>query len=343
MKILVTGAAGFIGYHVCKRLLLSGHTVVGLDNINNYYDVNLKYARLNELGISRDKASEWRQTASTTKPNNFSFVRMDVQDRDALPKLFEQSNFEVVCHLAAQAGVRYSIENPETYIDSNIDGYLNILECCRHYAIKHFVYASSSSVYGLNKKIPFSVHDRVDFPISLYAATKKSNELMAHTYSHLYDIPTTGLRFFTVYGPWGRPDMAIYLFTEAIHKNNAINVFNEGNMLRDFTYIDDIIEGVIRILERPMSPRKKNNTTYKIYNIGNTKAVALLDFIKEIEYNLEKKATINFMPLQPGDVIQTWANVDNLMRDYDYSPKISVEEGVKQFVDWYVNYQNKVY
>ena len=250
MKILVTGAAGFIGFHVSKKLTAHGHEVVGLDNINNYYDIGLKYGRLKELGIERNQAEIFSaMTPSRTYPKNFNFIRMHLEDRDALPNLFETEKFDVVCNLAAQAGVRYSLKNPEANINSNIVGFLNILECCRHHKIKHLVYASSSSVYGLNKKIPFETSDNVDHPISLYAATKKSNELMAHTYSHLYGFPTTGLRFFTVYGPWGRPDMAMFLFTEAMLKGNPIKVFNKGDMERDFTYIDDIVEGVVRIIE----------------------------------------------------------------------------------------------
>ena len=263
---------------------------------------------------------------------------MNLEDREELPKLFKSENFDVVCNLAAQAGVRYSLENPESYVDSNLVGFLNILECCRNYSIKHLVYASSSSVYGLNKKVPFSTDDNVDHPISLYAATKKSNELMAHTYSHLFKIPTTGLRFFTVYGPWGRPDMAMFLFTDAIVNNKPIKVFNYGKMERDFTFIDDIVEGVVRILEKPANQRIENNQFYKVYNIGNNNSIKLLDFIKEIELNLEKEAKKNMLPIQPGDVERTWANVDDLINDYDYRPNTSIEHGVKAFVDWYKSY-----
>ena len=339
MKILVTGAAGFIGFHVSKILLSKGHEVVGLDNINDYYDVNLKFARLNELGIDKNDASKFNSLCKS-KTSDFTFVRMNLEDREELPKLFKREKFDVVCNLAAQAGVRYSIENPETYVDSNLVGFLNILECCRHNNIKHLVYASSSSVYGLNKKIPFSTEDNVDHPISLYAATKKSNELMAHTYSHLFKIPTTGLRFFTVYGPWGRPDMALFLFTDAIVNDRPIKVFNHGNMERDFTYIDDIVEGVVRIIEKSPSKRIDNNQFYKVYNIGNNNSVKLIDFIKEIEINLDKVAMKQMLPMQPGDVEQTWANVDELIKDYDYRPNTSIKDGVKSFIDWFKNYYN---
>lgn len=339
MKILVTGAAGFIGFYVSKVLLSKGHKVVGLDNINDYYDVNLKYSRLNELGINKNEASEFKVMCKS-ESKDFTFVRMNLEDREELPKLFENEKFDIVCNLAAQAGVRYSLENPETYVDSNLVGFLNILECCRNNTIKHLVYASSSSVYGMNKKIPFSTDDNVDHPISLYAATKKSNELMAHTYSHLFKIPTTGLRFFTVYGPWGRPDMAMFLFTDAIVNDRPIKVFNHGNMERDFTYIDDIVEGVIRIIEKPPVKRIETNELYKVYNIGNNNSVKLLDFIKEIEFNLDKVAAKNMMEMQPGDVERTWADVDELIKDYDYSPNTSIKDGVKSFIDWFKNYYN---
>ncbi|PCJ95902.1 MAG: NAD-dependent epimerase [Flavobacteriaceae bacterium] len=340
MKILVTGAAGFIGYHLCEVLIKQGFNVVGLDNINDYYEVTLKYDRLKQLGINRDDATQFLKKCSSPKHHKFSFVRMNLEDREALPKLFESEKFDVVCNLAAQAGVRYSIENPEVYIDSNIVGFLNLLECCRNYVIKHLVYASSSSVYGLNDKIPFSTNDNVDRPISLYAASKKSNELMAYTYSHLYDIPTTGLRFFTVYGPWGRPDMAIFLFTKAITENRPINVFNHGKMERDFTYIDDIVEGVSRILKAPVTDRIPSKDLYKLYNIGNNSAVKLNDFIVSIENSLGKKAEKNMMPMQPGDVVKTWADVGDLIQDYHYRPNTPIKKGVGQFVDWFKEYYN---
>ncbi|MDO6518266.1 NAD-dependent epimerase [Zobellia uliginosa] len=335
MKILVTGAAGFIGYHLCEKLLLQGFEVVGLDNINDYYDVNLKYDRLKQLGIERNDAETFlKKCYGSIYGDKFSFVRMNLEDRDALPKLFKEEKVDRVCNLAAQAGVRYSIENPETYIDSNIVGYLNLLECCRHNKVEHLVYASSSSVYGLNEKIPFSTSDNVDHPISLYAASKKSNELMAHTYSHLFGFATTGLRFFTVYGPWGRPDMALFLFTDAIAKGNPIQVFNHGKMERDFTYVDDIVEGVVRVLTKTV----RNRDLYKIYNIGNNNAVKLTDFIEAIESSMGQKATKELMPMQPGDVERTWADVNDLINDYDYQPDTSVVEGVQKFVEWYKSY-----
>ena len=340
MKILVTGAAGFIGFFTSRVLAEKGHDVIGLDNINDYYDINLKYSRLKELGIKREYAEEFNKLSSSDKLN-FSFVRMNLEDREGLPKLFENEKFDVVCNLAAQAGVRYSLENPNTYVDSNLVGFVNVLECCRHNNIKHLVYASSSSVYGLNEKIPFSTDDNVDHPISLYAATKKSNELMAHTYSHLFNIPTTGLRFFTVYGPWGRPDMAMFLFTDAIINDRPIKVFNHGKMERDFTYVDDIVEGVIRICENSTKPRLKNNSPYKVYNIGNNNSVKLMDFIEEIEYNLKKVAKKEMLPIQPGDVEKTWANVNELIKDYDYQPNTPIKEGVKSFIDWFKNYYSK--
>ena len=339
MKILVTGAAGFIGFFVSKMLINQGHIVVGLDNINDYYDVNLKYARLKELGISRENAEKFGQKIkSDTHPNSFSFIRLNLEDREALPQLFKDQEFNAVCNLAAQAGVRYSLENPEAYIDSNVVGFLNILECCRHHNIKHLVYASSSSVYGLNKKVPFETTDNVDHPISLYAATKKSNELMAHTYSHLYGFATTGLRFFTVYGPWGRPDMAMFLFTDAMIQGKPIKVFNNGLMERDFTYIDDISEGVVRILEKNIIPRMSTGEKYKIYNIGNNNSVKLLDFIQAIEENLDIKAKRELLPMQPGDVEKTWANVDALITDYDYRPNTPINKGVAEFISWYKKY-----
>ena len=339
MKILVTGAAGFIGFFTSKVLTEKGHQVVGLDNINDYYDVNLKYARLHELGINRKEAQEFNHLIHSNN-SRFSFIRMNLEDREALPRLFTNEKFDIVCNLAAQAGVRYSLENPNTYVDSNLVGFLNILECCRHNNIEHLVYASSSSVYGLNKKIPFSTDDNVDHPISLYAATKKSNELMAHTYSHLFNIPTTGLRFFTVYGPWGRPDMAMFLFTDAIINDRPIKVFNHGKMERDFTYIDDIVEGVVRICAKSTSERKNKNLLYKVYNIGNNNSVKLMDFIKEIENNLNKSAKKEMLPIQPGDVEKTWADVDDLIKDYNYSPNTSIKDGVSKFINWFKDYYN---
>ena len=340
MKILITGAAGFIGFHLAKALLEKGHVIVGLDNINDYYDVNLKYARLNELGIARNDAEIFLKVSESKKyKTSFQFVRMNLEDRQELPGLFTVHQFDVVVNLAAQAGVRYSIENPNAYIDSNIVGYLNILECCRHHKIKHLLYASSSSVYGENKKVPFSTEDNVDHPISLYAATKKSNELMAYTYSHLYDIPTTGLRFFTVYGPWGRPDMAIYLFADAISKGKAIKVFNKGNMSRDFTFIDDIIKGIEILLENPPT-KTQEKPAYRISNIGNGSPESLGDFIKAIETSFGTEAKKEFLPMQDGDVSQTWADVSELEK-LGYKSSVGIKGGVEQFVIWYKNYNKK--
>lgn len=330
--ILVTGAAGFIGYHLCEALLKTGHKVIGLDNINDYYDVNLKYARLKQLGIARDDAQVFSDLCSSAvHGSQMQFVRMYLEDREKLPKLFREFEFDLVCNLAAQAGVRYSLENPEAYIDSNINGFLNILECCRHYNVKRLVYASSSSVYGNNDVVPFKETANVDKPISLYAATKKSNELMAHTYSHLYGVETIGLRFFTVYGPWGRPDMAYFLFTYAILKNRPIKVFNNGNLYRDFTYIDDIVNGVISTLIKD----SKNKNLCKLYNIGNGKPVNLLDFITKIENNIGFKARKKMLPMQAGDVNKTFANTKNIEQDYNYCSQINIDDGIEMFVTWY--------
>ncbi|MBA6156275.1 NAD-dependent epimerase [Tenacibaculum sp. S7007] len=334
MKVFVTGIAGFIGFHLTKNLLSEGHEVVGIDNINDYYDVNLKFARLKELGINREEAEVFYKESKSSSFNALKFVRLNLEDKEELFSLFKNESFDVVCNLAAQAGVRYSIENPNVYIQSNIVGYLNILEACRNFSIKHLVYASSSSVYGANTKIPFEESDRVDTPVSLYAATKKSNELMAHTYSHLYKIPTTGLRFFTVYGPWGRPDMSPILFADAISNNRSIKVFNNGNMERDFTFINDIVEGVKRVIEKPV----ENRELYKIYNIGNNDSIKLMDFINEIETSLGKKATKEMMPMQMGDVKRTWASTVELKKDYNYKPSVKIKEGVQKFVEWYQNF-----
>lgn len=333
MKILVTGAAGFIGYHLCEKLLSLGHKVVGLDNINNYYDVNLKLDRLKQLGIFQ--VEENKLVVSELHNTKFQFIKLNLEDRENLPKIFESQSFEMVCNLAAQAGVRYSIENPFAYVESNIVGFLNLLEACRNYNVKKLVYASSSSVYGLNEKIPFSTIDKVDNPISLYAATKKSNELMAHTYSHLFGIQTVGLRFFTVYGPWGRPDMAMFLFTDAILNDKPIQVFNNGELSRDFTYIDDIIEGVTATL---MDDEKVKRPLYSLYNIGNSKPIKLLDFIEAIETCTDKKVQKEMLPMQPGDVEKTWADVSPLQEDYSYNPIVDINEGVPNFINWYKNY-----
>jgi UDP-glucuronate 4-epimerase len=337
MKILVTGAAGFIGFHLSKQLLNKGYTVFGVDNINDYYDVNLKYARLNELGVSREDSIEFYNGCLSSSYSKFKFMRINLEDKKELFELFENEKFDIVCNLAAQAGVRYSIENPDAYIQSNIVGFLNILECCRYNDIKHLLYASSSSVYGANKEIPFKTSHNVDHPVSLYAATKKSNELMAHTYSHLYNIPTTGLRFFTVYGPWGRPDMAPILFADAMSNNRAINVFNNGEMERDFTYIDDIVEGVIRVMNKPPTSGDLESP-YLIHNIGNGNPIKLMDFISVMEKHIGFNAIRNFMPMQPGDVKRTWADTSSLEQSVDYKPQTSVEIGVKEFVIWFNKY-----
>ena len=336
MKILVTGAAGFIGLHTCLKLIKQGHDVYGIDNINDYYDPKLKFNRLKELGFNKTEATIFKTEIQSSKYDGLRFSRIDLVDNISINNLFDVEQFEVVCNLAAQAGVRHSIENPKAYIDSNISGFLNILEGCRNYKVKHLVYASSSSVYGENKKVPFETTDNVDYPISLYAATKKSNELMAHTYGHLYGFKTTGLRFFTVYGPWGRPDMAYYLFAEAISKNIPIKVFNNGEMERDFTYIDDIVNGVTEIIEANIVDREH----YKIYNIGNNKTESLMDFITIIEKALNKKASKEMMPMQSGDVPKTWANIKEIKNDFDYQPKTSIRVGISKFIKWYLNYKS---
>jgi UDP-glucuronate 4-epimerase len=331
-KILVTGAAGFIGFHLAKVLLDRGDEVVGLDNLNDYYDVGLKQARLAQL--------EGR--------SGFRFVKLDLADREGVTALFREEKFDRVVNLAAQAGVRYSLQNPHAYVDSNLVGFVNILEGCRHNDVKHLVYASSSSVYGANTSMPFSIHHNVDHPVSLYAASKKANELMAHTYAHLYRLPVTGLRFFTVYGPWGRPDMALFLFTKAILEGRPIDVFNYGKMRRDFTYIDDIVEGVVRTLDNTAQPNPAwsgdcpdpgtSNAPYRLYNIGNNNPVELLHLIETLEKALGKQAEKNLMPIQPGDVPATYADVDDLTRDVGFKPSTSIEEGVGRFVEWYRGY-----
>ncbi len=333
-NILVTGAAGFIGFHLSRQLTARGESVVGLDNLNDYYNVGLKRDRLSQLdGVT-----------------GFSFRELDLADGNALTDLCRREHFGVVVHLAAQAGVRYSIENPKSYVDSNLVGFVNVLEACRHAEVGHLVYASSSSVYGANRRMPFSVHDNVDHPLSLYAATKKANELMAHTYSYLYQLPTTGLRFFTVYGPWGRPDMAVYLFTKAIFEGRSIDVFNHGKMRRDFTYIDDIIEGIIRVSERIPEPNCNwsadspdpgtSQAPYCLYNIGNNQPVELLSLIEVLEACIGRKAQQNMLPMQPGDVLETYADIDDLTRDVGFRPDTPIEEGIARFVEWYRGYHN---
>ena len=344
MKVLITGTAGFIGFHLANKLIARGDEVIGLDCISDYYDPNVKYGRLDYAGIDQ-KDIKYNKLTQSSKKANYRFIKLQLEDKDNLDNLFELEQFDSVCNLAAQAGVRYSIENPTAYIDANIIGFINILESCRNNGVKNLSYASSSSVYGLNESYPFSTFDNVDHPMSLYAATKKSNELMAHTYSHLYGISTTGLRFFTVYGPWGRPDMALFLFTKAALEGRSIDVFNYGEMLRDFTYVDDIVEGVTRIIDNPAQPNPEwsgkqpdpstSSSPYKIYNIGNNDPVKLMDFIEAIENALGKKIQKNMMPLQAGDVPETYANVDDLVRDLDYKPSTSVQKGIDNFVAWY--------
>jgi len=349
-KILITGTAGFIGFHLATKLLERGDEVVGLDNINDYYDVNLKYARLEKLGIEKDEISYNTMVQSKTHPKH-KFIKIDLSNTEDIYSLFEKEKFDCVCNLAAQAGVRYSIENPHAYIDSNIKGFMNILEACRHNGVTNLAYASSSSVYGLNKSQPFKTSDHTDHPVSLYAATKKSNEMMAHTYSHLYNISTTSLRFFTVYGPWGRPDMAPMLFADAILNDRAIKVFNHGNMSRDFTYIDDIVDGIIKVLDNPAEPTKTfdgnnpdtsvSSAPYKVYNIGNNAPVQLLDFIKTIESSLGIEAKKNFMDMQDGDVVSTYADTSGLINDFDYKPNTSLSHGIEEFINWYKDFYEK--
>lgn len=333
MKILVTGGAGFIGFHLCKALLEAGHNVVGLDNLNAYYDVHLKYDRLKELGIPQDSLGVHnKEITSKRYVELFHFIRLDLQDRENLPRLFERCSFDVVYNLAAQAGVRHSIDNPEAYIDSNVVGFLNIMECCRHYGVKKFIYASSSSIYGNSREIPFIENQCTDKPVSLYAATKLSNELIAHSYNHLFSIETIGLRFFTVYGPWGRPDMAIFLFTKAILAREPLNVFNNGNLSRDFTYIDDVVKGLLGFSSIAYSNQNQ------IFNIGNNKPVALMDFICVLEQELDIKATKNFLNMQDGDVEKTWASTHKLNEYLSFNPDTTIEEGVRRFVLWYKKY-----
>lgn len=345
----MTGAAGFIGYHLISQLLKRGDHVVGLDCINDYYDINLKYSRLKNHGVSKEKIESNKPIQSETDANYF-FVKMSLEDKDAVLNLFEKEQFDYVCNLAAQAGVRYSLVNPHAYINSNIVGFLNILEGSRHNKVKHVVYASSSSVYGLNESMPFSTSDNIDHPVSLYAASKKSNELMAHSYSHLYDLPTSGLRFFTVYGPWGRPDMALFLFTEAILNNKPIKIFNNGEMQRDFTYVDDIVNGVVRVIDHVATPNKNwsgkspdpstSKAPYKVYNIGNSNPVNLMDFIRAIEKAIGKEGKKEYLPMQPGDVKATYADVTSLVKNVDYKPNTTIEYGIGQFVRWYKQYYN---
>ncbi|UXS38074.1 NAD-dependent epimerase [Staphylococcus delphini] len=335
MKILITGTAGFIGSHLSKKLISQGHEVVGIDNINDYYDVTIKEDRLKSIGTE-----------------NFTFYKINLEDDVSMDNIFKNEKPHVVVNLAAQAGVRYSLENPRAYIDSNIVGFTNILECSRHHKVEHLIYASSSSVYGANTSKPFSTSDNIDHPLSLYAATKKSNELMAHTYSHLYNLPTTGLRFFTVYGPWGRPDMALFKFTKAIVNDEAIDVYNHGKMMRDFTYVDDIVEAISRLVQKPAQPNPEwtgdnpdpssSYAPYKIYNIGNNSPVRIMEFVEAIENKLGKVAKKNYMDLQPGDVPETYANVDDLFNNIDFKPETTIQDGVNRFVDWYLDYYKEI-
>jgi len=340
MKLLVTGTAGFIGYHLTKRLAAENYSVTCVDNINDYYDVDLKYGRLKALGFERDalKKADANDFAVSAMFSNVRFAKMDLCDMERMLALFSKESFDMVLHLAAQAGVRYSLSNPNAYISSNIQGFLNMLEAARLYPPQHLVYASSSSVYGLNTKTPFLESDAVNLPASLYATTKRSNELMAHTYSHLYNIPTTGLRFFTVYGPWGRPDMSPFIFTKAILEGKPINVFNNGNMKRDFTFIDDIVEGIMRVMNRIPAGNGVDTAAATIYNIGNGGPVPLMDFIHTLENRLGRKAIINYAPMQPGDVCATWADCSALERDTGFRPHTVLSDGIRMFVDWYKNY-----
>ena len=349
MKILVTGTAGFIGFHQAKRLIARGDSVIGLDVINDYYDINLKFNRLEDTGIKR--SLEYGKLTQSSKHKNYQFIQLDLNDKEGMDRLFKEQKFDRVCHLAAQAGVRYSLTNPEAYIESNISGFLNILEACRHNSVGHLAYASSSSVYGANESLPFSTSDNIDHPISLYAASKKSNELMAHVYSHLFKVPTTGLRFFTVYGPWGRPDMALFIFTKAILEDKPIPVFNYGKMLRDFTYVDDIVEGITRVIDNP--PKGNSNwngkdpdpstskAPFKVYNIGNNAPVRLMSFIEAIEKKLGKTAEKEMLPLQAGDVPETYADVQDLIDDLGYKPSTDIQTGIDNFIDWYLDYFKK--
>lgn len=344
MKILVTGAAGFIGFHLAQKLLERGDEVIGLDNINDYYDPQLKYGRLRKSGIAQEKVADGGLINSSVYPN-YRFIKLDLQDKPGLDYLFMQEKFDAVCNLAAQAGVRYSLENPYAYIESNIMGFMNILEACRHFNVTNLCYASSSSVYGLNEHYPFSTSQNVDHPVSLYAASKKSNELMAHTYAHLFGIRATGLRFFTVYGPWGRPDMAYFMFTKAAYEGKTIDVFNHGEMMRDFTYIDDIVDGVIRVIDHPAealadwdavaADPATSSAPYRVYNIGNSRPVKLMAFIEAIEQATGKTIRKNMQPFQPGDVQATYADVSDLTNDLGYQPKTEVGEGIAAFVAWY--------
>lgn len=347
MKILVTGTAGFIGFHLAQKLLKEGHEVVGFDNINDYYDVRIKYGRLALTGIAQDEIAHNKMVQSSVYPA-YRFIKLNLEDRMEIAELFSNEQFDVVINLAAQAGVRYSLENPYIYVDSNVVGFMNILEGCRHNKVKHLVYASTSSVYGLNTNMPLTPHEATEHPMTLYAATKKANEMMAHSYSHLFGVPTSGLRFFTVYGPWGRPDMALFLFTKAMIEDRPIDIFNNGDMIRDFTYVDDIVEGISRVAKHaPVADTSwdasandpaTSSAPYRIYNIGNSSPVKLMDYIGALEKALNKEAKKNFMPMQLGDVPATHADMKDLIEAVDYKPDTSVQDGIKKFVDWYLSF-----
>ena len=347
MKILITGTAGFIGFHLVQLLLQKGYDVVGLDSINDYYDLRVKYGRLKQTGIDQSDIQYGKMLTSKKNPS-YRFIQLQLEDKEALQKLFAEEKFHSVCHLAAQAGVRYSLTHPDVYMSSNIHGFLNILEACRHHQVQHLSYASSSSVYGLNEQMPFSTSQNVDHPISLYAASKKSNELMAHSYSHLFGLPTTGLRFFTVYGPWGRPDMALFLFTKAILEKKPIDIFNHGQMKRDFTYVGDIVQGLLRVIENPATSNpdwsgqtqdpSSSRAPYRVYNIGRGAPVLLMDFVHAIEKELGITAEKVFHPMQPGDVPATWADVSALEKDFGYKPRTEIQQGVGEFVRWYLDF-----
>jgi UDP-glucuronate 4-epimerase len=350
MKVLVTGAAGFIGFHLCRALAARGDQVIGIDSINEYYDPRLKLARLAELGIG-GRAVESAKTAQSSLFPGVGFCRLSLEDRQGMDRLFSQHRFERVCHLAAQAGVRYSLENPRAYIETNVVGFLNVLEGCRATGIGHLVFASSSSVYGLSQRIPYSEHSDTDHPVSIYAASKKANEMMAHAYAHLYGLPVTGLRFFTVYGPWGRPDMAYYKFARAIVEGRPIELFNSGEMMRDFTFVDDVVQGVVRVMDRPAAPDPNwdaarpdpasSRAPYRLYNIGNSRAAPLEDLVSALERRLGRKADRRLVPMQPGDVKATEADVADLRRDFDWAPSTSLEDGIARFVEWFVKYDGK--
>jgi UDP-glucuronate 4-epimerase len=343
-KVLITGVAGFIGFHLANKLIDEGYEVIGIDNINDYYDVNLKLARLKELDITSTDFQENKEYSG-----KITFVKLDLQDLEGMKSLFKKYEFSYVVNLAAQAGVRYSLINPHSYVDNNITGFLNVLECCRAYPVKHLVFASSSSVYGLSEQVPFQEDNSTDHPLAMYAASKKANEMMAHSYAHLYDIPSTGLRFFTVYGPWGRPDMALYIFTKAITEDKEFDIYNDGDMSRDFTYVDDIVESIKRLI--PLAPQRdnpkfnvqvpkpsKSSAPYQIFNIGNNSPVALMDFVHAIEKALKKKGKKVFKPIQPGDVTSTYANVESLFNYIDFKPETSIEDGIDKFVEFYLKY-----